>query len=86
MPAADLSELITRPETRRLLEEELRRLVCASEGFKPFERLADFRFLTKPFEVGQELTATYKLKRHVITERYAPLIAEMYPQEKPSAS
>jgi long-chain acyl-CoA synthetase len=34
--------------------------------------------VTKPFEVGQEMTATYKLKRHVITRQYASLIEEMF--------
>jgi long-chain acyl-CoA synthetase len=34
--------------------------------------------VAKPFEVGDELTATFKPKRHVITEKYQPLIDEMF--------
>ena len=61
------------------MEAEIRRLINPAEDFKSYERIADFRFVTKPFEVGQEMTSTFKLKRHVITEQYASFIEEMYP-------
>jgi long-chain acyl-CoA synthetase len=76
--AANLLELAASPKARTLMESETRRLISVEEGFKSFERIADFRFVTKPFEVGQEMTATYKLKRHVITRQYASLIEEMF--------
>jgi long-chain acyl-CoA synthetase len=63
------------------MESEIRRLISPDEGFKSFERITDFRFVTKPFEAGQEMTATYKLKRHVITRQYASLIEEMFPAQ-----
>jgi long-chain acyl-CoA synthetase len=47
-------------------------------GFKPFETIQGFRIVTKNFEVGDELTATFKPRRHVITERYEKLIDEMF--------
>ena len=77
--AANLLELAASPEARTLMESEIRRLINLEAGFKSHERIADFRFVTKPFEVGQEMTATFKLKRHVITEQYASLIEEIYP-------
>ncbi|HEY5812612.1 MAG TPA: AMP-binding protein [Terrimicrobiaceae bacterium] len=77
--AANLVELAASAKARVLMESEIRRLVSSAEGFKSFERIADFRFLTKPFEVGHELTATFKLKRHVISKQYASLIQEIYP-------
>jgi long-chain acyl-CoA synthetase len=76
---ANLVELTTSPQARARMESEIRRLINPEQGFKIHERIADFRFVTKPFEIGQEMTATFKLKRHVITKQYAPLIAEMYP-------
>lgn len=76
--AANLLELAASTEARRLLEAELRTLISAETGFKPFERVSDFRFLTKPFELGDELTNTFKLKRHVITDRYANLIRDIH--------
>jgi long-chain acyl-CoA synthetase len=77
--AANMADLAANPKAHDLLEAEIRRIVSAENGFKSFERIGDFRFLPKPFEVGRELTATFKLKRHILTEEYADLIAEMYP-------
>jgi len=78
--ANTLEELIAKPEATKALAGEVRRLISAAEGFKGFERIADFRLLSTPFETGRELTPTFKLKRHVITETYQHLLVEMYPQ------
>ncbi len=81
--AANTMELAANPKARELLDAEIRRIVSAENGFKSFERIADFRFLSKPFEVGTELTATFKLKRHVVTDENTHLITEMYPPPVP---
>ena len=81
--AANLVELAASPRARTLMESEIRKLINLEAGFKSHERIADFRFVTKPFEVGQEMTATYKLKRHVIFKQYASLIDEIF--SKPHA-
>jgi long-chain acyl-CoA synthetase len=60
-----------------MLRLEIRRLVGEATGFKPFERIAAFELIEKPFEVGDELTMTFKLRRHVITEKYGKLIQEL---------
>ena len=75
---SSLEEAVRSERVRGLIEAEIRRLVGAHTGFKPFERVADFRLLTKAFEVGHEMTHTYKLKRHVIMENYRDLIEEMH--------
>ena len=82
LPAANLLELAGSEKAKDLLHAEIRRLIHPSEGFKSFERIADFRIVTRPFEVGNELTATFKLKRHVITEQYSNLIREMFPEKE----
>jgi long-chain acyl-CoA synthetase len=74
-------ELASNPEACRLLDEDIRSLINHSNGFKTFERIAAWRFVPKPFEVGDEMTNTFKLKRHVITSRYAALISEMFPKQ-----
>lgn len=76
--APDPAELASRPEVREKIQKEIRRLVSGETGFKPFERIAALELLEKPFEVGDELTMTFKLKRHVIAEKYAAKIAEMF--------
>jgi long-chain acyl-CoA synthetase len=63
---------------RSLIDAEVRRLVAAETGFKPFERIVAWRFVPKSFEVGDELTATLKIRRHVMTDKYAELVTAMY--------
>jgi long-chain acyl-CoA synthetase len=76
--ATSSAELEANAEARRLMETDIRQLINHETGFKSFERISDFRFVPKPFEVGEEMTNTFKLKRHVITEMYRPLIESMY--------
>lgn len=83
LKAAGIAEILPREDAHRLIDAEIRRLIAAETGFKPFERIAVWRFVPQSFEVGDELTNTFKLKRHVITDRYASIIAEMFGQEKP---
>jgi long-chain acyl-CoA synthetase len=78
LKAPDLAALKYRPEARAMIREEIKRLVSLSAGFKPFERIACFEFLEFPFEVGEELTMTFKLKRHVISEKYDKVIYQMF--------
>lgn len=65
-------------QQQQLFSTEIRRLISTEHGFKSFEKIGPWRLLLKPFEIGDELTNTYKLKRHVITERYRTLIEEMF--------
>lgn len=74
----DSAALASRPEVREKIQKEIRRLVSGETGFKPFERIAALELLEKPFEVGDELTMTFKLKRHVIAEKYSRKIGEMF--------
>jgi long-chain acyl-CoA synthetase len=76
--AEDGAGLKARPEAREMLRLEIRRLVGEATGFKPFERIAAFELIEKPFEVGDELTMTFKLRRHVITDKYGKEIGAMF--------
>lgn len=78
MAADSAGDLEQNPAARALVDADIRRLVAAETGFKPFERIVAWRFLPKPFEVGDELTATLKIRRHVVNDRYAPLTAGMF--------
>jgi long-chain acyl-CoA synthetase len=77
-----IADILPREDAHRLMDSEIRRLIGAEAGFKPFERIAVWRFVPRSFEVGDELTNTFKLKRHVIDERYAALIAEMFDRKE----
>jgi len=75
---ANAGELAGHHRTKEILDAEIRRMVSPENGFKPFERIGDWRLLPKSFEIGDEMTATFKLKRHVITDRYGYLIEDIY--------
>ncbi|MCB1156467.1 MAG: AMP-binding protein [Leptospiraceae bacterium] len=59
-------------------KKEIREYNSAKTGFKSFEQVTPFALIKKPFEVGDELTNLGKFKRHIITEKYADKIKEMY--------
>ncbi|MGH8046685.1 MAG: AMP-dependent synthetase/ligase, partial [Chthoniobacterales bacterium] len=70
--------LLENEKARELMDAEVRQMVSSETGFKAFERIGGWRIVSKPFEIGDELTATLKVRRHVITDKYAPVISEIY--------
>lgn len=58
-------------EMRALLEE-------VNTHLDRWERIHAFRFVLKPLTVGEELTPTMKIKRHVVAAMYHDLIETMY--------
>lgn len=76
--AESLSELAKSPEVARMLHQEAKRSISAEFGFKKFEHIHELRLLDKAFEVGDEMTNTFKIKRHVVDEKYRDLIDELF--------
>ncbi|MBA3697577.1 MAG: long-chain fatty acid--CoA ligase [Planctomycetes bacterium] len=58
-------------EMRALLEE-------VNTHLDRWERIHAFRFVLKPLTVGEELTPTMKIKRHVVAAMYHDQIEQMY--------
>ena len=56
------------------IKSEMNDLLHQRQGFKPFEKLQNIHFLEKEFSVGEELTNTFKKKRHVIEKKYKEII------------
>ncbi|MBU42149.1 MAG: long-chain fatty acid--CoA ligase [Spirochaetaceae bacterium] len=73
-----LEEIAKNEEVAKLLRNEVKKLVSSEAGFKSFEKVVDVRLLPKPFEVGDELTNLFKIKRHVVTDKYQDMINTMY--------
>ena len=66
---------------QKLFETEIATLVSAKNGFKMFERIAKFSLITKPFEVGVELSAKQEIMRFRINEIYKDKIAAMFAED-----
>lgn len=73
-----LHDLARDPTVRKDLHREIRSLVNQCDQFKSFEHIHGIHVLDKPFTVGDELTATFKLKRHVVEARYPEEIRALY--------
>jgi len=64
------------PEVRDLVAAEVER---ANEGLAPVEQVRAFRLLEKELDHDDdEVTATMKVRRKTVYEKFAPLIAEIY--------
>jgi long-chain acyl-CoA synthetase len=73
--AKDLNEDLA---LRNRVKNEINRLLMAKNGFKPYEKLQKIDFLKHEFTVGEELTNTFKKRRHVIEKKYRELIDRLF--------
>lgn len=74
----DWEELCSNPQIQNLVNTEIQNLINQKNGFKIFERISKFVLLTKPFEVGVELTRSLKIKRNVVEEEYKKEIKSLF--------
>lgn len=75
---SDHASISKNPEALDAVKREIKSLINSESGFKPFERVVNCRLLPKPFEVGEELTNIFKIKRHVVADKYTDMIEAMY--------
>lgn len=59
------------------IKSEMNDLLHHNKGFKPFEKLQNIHFLSEDFKSGEELTNTFKKKRHVIEQKYKGIIDKL---------
>jgi len=59
------------------ITNEINRLLNPKKGFKPHEKLSGIRLLEKEFTPGEEITNTFKKKRHVIEKKYQEMINKL---------
>ncbi|MFP4425393.1 MAG: AMP-dependent synthetase/ligase [Spirochaetaceae bacterium] len=71
-------ELLQHESVVELIHEEIQKLVNKSTGFKSFELIYRFTLLPRPFEVGEELTQTLKIRRNVVYEKYRREIDKLF--------
>lgn len=79
IPFTTYSDLASNPLVYRLIRDEVERI---NETLQPNQRVAKFVLLYKEFDADDgELTRTRKVRRSVIEEKYAAIIAAMYADE-----
>ncbi len=76
--APSYNDLVETPMIRKLIESEINELVSAKNGFKAYERINKFEMITKPFEIGVELSAKQDMVRYRIRELYKDKIAKLF--------
>ena len=74
--------LINSESIQKLYEGEISSLINSKNGFKMFERINKFALITKPFEVGVELSAKQEIMRYRLTEIYKEQINKIFAEEK----
>lgn len=75
----DLHALASDYEIYRLINAHVEQ---ALGSVAQYERVKSFRLLAEPFSIDKgELTPTLKIKRRVVNEHYADMIADMYQEE-----
>ncbi len=83
-PAPELRQTKSETEILALVTEIVR---AKNEQLANYERIKKFRLLPADLtQEGGELTPTLKVKRKVVSEKYAGLIEEMYAEGNPHAS
>jgi long-chain acyl-CoA synthetase len=66
---------------QELFRQELVKLIKERPGYRPDDRIGNFRLLTEPFSIENGfLTQTLKIRRNVVTEHYQGMIDEMFSQ------
>jgi long-chain acyl-CoA synthetase len=73
-----LEELSANPEVKDIITQEIRRMNSSSNGFRCNEQIREISLLDKSFQVGEELTNLYKIKRHIVEEKYQHVIEELF--------
>ena len=69
-------ELLDQPEVNAVIQEEIKRI---NKGLKEWERINRIRLVADEWSpAGGELSASLKLRRKVVAERYAGLLDEIY--------
>ena len=74
----NLKALAGNTEVKAVIRAEIKNLVSGKTGFKSFERIINFTLISKPFEIGDELTQTMKIRRNVVFDKYEKEIEAMY--------
>lgn len=75
-PGLSDGEVAEHPDVRRRVDVAVK---MANSGLARYEQIKKYQLIAEPFSVaGGELTATFKVRRESVEEKYARIIDEMY--------
>lgn len=74
----EYEELLEEQAVNQRMREEIEELINGKNGFKLYERVYRFALLAKPFEVGQEMTNTLKIRRTVAAQMHHRTIESLF--------
>lgn len=77
LPSDSLAQMTANEAVHTHYKKIVQQLVSTANGFKSYEKITAIHLLNKPFEKGEELNNTMKLKRHVVQDMYAKIIDEI---------
>ncbi|WP_027370730.1 AMP-dependent synthetase/ligase [Desulfovermiculus halophilus] len=73
-PDPDPEQILQDRQILERVKKEINKLLNTRTGFKSYEKLQSIHFLSQDFKLGEELTNTFKKKRHVIEQKYKDII------------
>ncbi len=76
--AESFEALLEKEEVYKFFDSIVRDIISSKNGFRAFERIPRFALLSKPFEVGRELSAKQELMRYKISELYAKEVKAIF--------
>jgi len=74
---SDMSHIKEDKQILAKIKKDMNALLDYKKGFKPFEKLQNIHFLDEEFKLGEELTNTFKKKRHIIEKKYKEVIDKL---------
>lgn len=73
-----LEEAVNDEQVHRIIKDEIRNKIINSKDFRYYEKIRRYQLLDEYFTVGQELTNLFKIKRHVIQDKYEDTIRKLF--------
>lgn len=84
--ATSLDELAKDDNARALILKEIRAQQKQPEDTGWHPSIRAIRLIAEPFRAGQELTNLFKLKRHIVADKYDALLRDLYALEEQESS
>jgi len=76
--AKNVKELMHLDEVHSIIRDEIKKFNTISGNNRHYEQVREFRIVPEPFEVGEELTNLFKIKRHVIEKKHGEIINDIF--------